>query len=419
MDKLIYFGWIAPSSLNATIKLFEQLLSKNIKIYYIGFEYSRKKIEDMGITFIPYMDFNRIENPYLEDMRDYNFNFKSKEELLDYLYLYNKYKIYQHEIIMDSLIDIIKKISPKYIFRDLEALVGKLIGDKLKINTVSVSTTVMTSDEFYIDDLIEKINLTTNIDLKKTKFIKDLKYSEIISDIKEKSLKDKITYINPINCFYGDDFINLGFGALTMNTVKPCFENRIVQPSLNIFREIPFDEELESFSSSNKKLIYVATGSGITNGNEFYNLIINTLDPNIYNIIFSIPNSKFNKKLPSNIIIRNFLPQQEILKRADIFITSGGYNSICEAINFEVPMITIPLMNDQFMNGYLLEKLNFSKVIEKDKFTKEKLLNSINSIIKDNFYNKKIKNIKKETFNLNTLENELENILKDVSKEEE
>ena len=44
-----------------------------------------------------------------------------------------------------------------------------------------------------------------------------------------------------------------------------------------------------------------------------------------------------------DVYIFNFIPQLQVLKAADLFITHGGLNSIREAINAEVPMLLYPV----------------------------------------------------------------------------
>lgn len=60
--------------------------------------------------------------------------------------------------------------------------------------------------------------------------------------------------------------------------------------------------------------------------------------------------------LPANLIARSFLPQLEILAHADLFITHGGMNSVNEAIHFGVPMLVLPVLNDQPMNARQIER---------------------------------------------------------------
>lgn len=49
---------------------------------------------------------------------------------------------------------------------------------------------------------------------------------------------------------------------------------------------------------------------------------------------------------PSNVLVVNTAPQLEILKRASVMLSHGGFNSIKEGIFFGVPMILFPMIRD-------------------------------------------------------------------------
>lgn len=57
------------------------------------------------------------------------------------------------------------------------------------------------------------------------------------------------------------------------------------------------------------------------------------------------------KPIAGKIQILNWVPQIEILKRTSLMITHGGLGTIKECIVHEVPMITIPMIYDQFENA--------------------------------------------------------------------
>ncbi len=52
-------------------------------------------------------------------------------------------------------------------------------------------------------------------------------------------------------------------------------------------------------------------------------------------------------KLPGNPIVVEFAPQLELLKRATLTITHAGLNTALESLNNGVPMVAIPIANDQ------------------------------------------------------------------------
>lgn len=53
------------------------------------------------------------------------------------------------------------------------------------------------------------------------------------------------------------------------------------------------------------------------------------------------------ENLPGKPLVVNYAPQLELLQRAKLFITHGGMNSALEALTYGVPMVAIPITNDQ------------------------------------------------------------------------
>jgi UDP:flavonoid glycosyltransferase YjiC (YdhE family) len=52
-----------------------------------------------------------------------------------------------------------------------------------------------------------------------------------------------------------------------------------------------------------------------------------------------------------NVLVLSFAPQVFILKKADLFMTHGGRNSIFEGIYTETPMLIFPLNKSWDQNG--------------------------------------------------------------------
>ena len=63
--------------------------------------------------------------------------------------------------------------------------------------------------------------------------------------------------------------------------------------------------------------------------------------------------------LPSNILVRKFLPQQSIMAhpKTVLFFTHAGSNGVLEAIHYRVPMVGLPIyMNQEDILNRLVEK---------------------------------------------------------------
>jgi zeaxanthin glucosyltransferase len=56
--------------------------------------------------------------------------------------------------------------------------------------------------------------------------------------------------------------------------------------------------------------------------------------------------------LPENVFVLAAVPQLAVLRKAKLFVSHGGMNSIRESIHFNIPMLLFPLNRkyDQFSN---------------------------------------------------------------------
>lgn len=65
-----------------------------------------------------------------------------------------------------------------------------------------------------------------------------------------------------------------------------------------------------------------------------------------------------------NFTIRPFVNQGEIMRKADLFITAGGMNSIHEALYYSVPCLMCPQQGEQRLNALRFEKLGFGRILK-------------------------------------------------------
>lgn len=133
-----------------------------------------------------------------------------------------------------------------------------------------------------------------------------------------------------------------------------------------------------------RKLIYISLGSLNTDFVDFYKLCISTFRNSDYYVFMSIgKNYEVSQlgEIPQNFMVRSFLPQLEILERADVFITHAGFNSVNEALYFGVPMLALPQVNDQHMVAKRLVSLHLGETESLKELSSEVLRSKTESLL--------------------------------------
>ncbi|VDM38924.1 unnamed protein product [Toxocara canis] len=93
-------------------------------------------------------------------------------------------------------------------------------------------------------------------------------------------------------------------------------------------------------------------------------------------------------KTSNNVHLKSWIPQSDLLqhKKTVLLITHGGYNSLQEAINSGVPLLTIPLFGDQPGNAKLAVKRGFGYSLTKGDITTEKVTKALQAVLQNPSY---------------------------------
>ena len=70
--------------------------------------------------------------------------------------------------------------------------------------------------------------------------------------------------------------------------------------------------------------------------------------------------------VPSNVVVRDFVPTRELLARASIHITHGGCNSVHESLVAGVPMVCLPQAFDQLPLSTRVAQLGVGVIADED-----------------------------------------------------
>lgn len=87
--------------------------------------------------------------------------------------------------------------------------------------------------------------------------------------------------------------------------------------------------------------------------------------------------------LPDNIAIHPWLPQIAVLKRASLFITHGGLNSVHDGLYFGVPLLLCPQQEEQTLNASRVVDLGAGLMLRRKEITVRKVQNAANRLLSE------------------------------------
>ncbi|MGG7178463.1 nucleotide disphospho-sugar-binding domain-containing protein [Clostridium paraputrificum] len=365
----------------------ELSFNSNCEVYLFGNDEFKNIFADSNITFIPYP--KGITNSLGNIVDAYNGlhkpTFNNLLEEVNYKGIFNtEYAIKSCLLYTSALIDTVKEINPDIILRDSCSLYGKFIGDSLSIPVIGYITNLVYTSNLIKTDIIKHFSNVLGLNL--SNFSKDEvmdTYNSFENSVLDLCKKYKIPKITPLFTLDPNENFNIIFASQLLQPKllnSSDIEYKISKPAIFSY----MDKEL--VPEKKEKLIYVSTGSILTPPISFLNSIICAFKNSQYRVVISFPlaeDSRLTYNLPNNITIKKFVAQNEILEKACLFITHGGYNSLCESIYHLVPMLVYPLSNDQHLNASLIDNLQIGMDLRKYDLT-PKTIKELSKITIDN-----------------------------------
>ncbi|MCL1800210.1 MAG: hypothetical protein FWG25_02440 [Promicromonosporaceae bacterium] len=137
---------------------------------------------------------------------------------------------------------------------------------------------------------------------------------------------------------------------------------------------------------STRPLVYLALGTIDNMHPDLYRKFLSAFEDIPANFILSVGDQVQLSDLgeiPANCQVYPVVPQNAILGVADLFITHGGMNSVNEALVNGVPMIVVPLSNDQPINAEQVARLGNGLTSDPDNLDVESIVRLVNTALND------------------------------------
>lgn len=344
MVNLPYAGHTNPS-----LGLVRCLVAAGHEVDYIQAEAFRERVEASGARFVPYDEPPQSLVPALNEVRNWGAAYRTVRRIganydcLIYELLFFPGKALATELGIPSY----RLISTFALNRHLLRVLGQTGGP-------------------YLTALFRSERLCTALS---SLFLP--KFS-----LREKNLaEDLVREAPPHNFIY------------TLREFQPeeaCFPEsnyHFVGPAVDDRAEEPF-----SFEKSGNPIVYISFGTLIHADKRFWKKLIAAFAGKRVEVVCSVGSEKRVRALgdlPPNVRAFANVPQLTLLRRAALFVTHGGMNSVNEALYYGVPMIVLPFGLDQLLVGRELQRRKLGRVIVPRELTAAQLWQTAKELLRD------------------------------------
>ena len=144
-----------------------------------------------------------------------------------------------------------------------------------------------------------------------------------------------------------------------------------------------------------KPIIYFAMGS--SGQPEVIAKIVEGFDGKPYRVIAPVKSllRNLDVKVPSNVIVTDWLPAHKVNPMADISVIHGGIGTVMTACLAGTPVVGVSMQPEQEFNIDCLVRKGFAIRIRKKRFTPEKLSSAIDQLLTDKVAQRKAKEFQK------------------------
>ncbi|MBR3942106.1 MAG: glucosyltransferase [Clostridia bacterium] len=357
MSRIVFFCIPAHGHTNPTLGVVRELVERGHEVWYYSYNAFRKKIEEAGATFIACDGYNAEEKL---DARE--------------IVRLGKDLAFSTKILVDTTLSLDEKVckdmeelKPDCIVADSMALWGKAVAKKLEIPFVSSTTT------FAFNQHSAKVMKRGAGELVKMLFALPKTQKQV------KRLQQKGYPVNTVLDIIGNDD-NTHTIVYTSPQFQPCSETfsdkyAFVGPILCSSTDV--------IEKKKEKLIYISMGTVNNNKLAFYKECISVFGNTEYQVILSVGNlvsvEEFGE-LPENILVFPYVDQIAVLKKADVFVSHAGMNSVSESLYYEVPLVMLPQTAEQ--KGVTERVLQLGAGIRCKKMNGISVFNAVNEVLK-------------------------------------
>ncbi len=331
MARILFLNGGLEGHVNPTLEVVRELIRRGEEVVYLTTEPMRQRVEETGADVRTFDGARFSEVMRSGDIR----HFVGVATGL----------LRTADVIIPRVLEETRGAPFDYVIHDTMLGCGRIVAQLLHLPAIASCTTFARS-ALDVERMLKDLSATLSYD----------EYERLIQDFH--AVRDSVSqrYAVTVDSVY-EAYCNPEPLALvyTSQYFQPDGEHcddgfQFVGPT----RKVPTTQTVELWETLSSPLIYISLGTVFNQAPDFYRLCFEALGDSPYQVLLSVGVKTVVEDLgmiPKNFLVRNYVPQLEVLGQAQLFITHGGMNSVNEGLLQGVPLVVLPQGADQFAVG--------------------------------------------------------------------
>ncbi|MFC3750282.1 macrolide family glycosyltransferase [Paenibacillus sp. GCM10012306] len=364
MARVLFINGGSEGHINPTLGVVQELITRGEEVVYFSIEAYRERIEQTGAT-VRTFDGQKFINAFISGGKDYVL------ERINGLLL-------TADIVIPTVLEQIAGEHFDYIIHDSMFGCGRLLAQILKLPAISSCTTFAQTKEVFDRTLEQSF---TGVPAEIATPIYD-KFQELTDMVKEKY---NVEITSPYDVFCNPAPLTIVYTTREFQPYEEAIDQtyKFVGPSISSRLT---QENFDLTAIKGKSPIYISLGTIFNQAIDFYKLCFAALGDTEHTIVMSI-GSRVQiadlGEIPDHFIVKNYVPQTELLKYTKLFITHGGMNSTNEGLYYGVPLIVIPQSADQPVIAGRVANIGAGVKLQMESLTAKQLREAVDHVLSD------------------------------------